>query len=210
MSKRVDGFTDVDGEYLPITGGVLQGPLTVEGDINNTTGYVNDVEIYNLSTTYSANVNQSVTTTASPTFNNVTLTGALNLPAASGGLTTPLSYYEEYNFINTSFVGCGTSVGVSLNFTRIGRIVTCSSTTDAAFTATSSGTMSTGYFPSRFGVTTYNSHSPITVINAGTQTIADAYVNTTGVITVTGTGGGGNFTAGACTIPRFTMTWTLA
>ena len=51
---------------FPITGGVLQGPLTVEGDINNTTGYVNDVEIYNLSTTYSANVNQSVTTTCKP------------------------------------------------------------------------------------------------------------------------------------------------
>ena len=81
-------------------------------------------------------------------FNNITTT----FPT-SGGVPTSLSYYEEYNY-TTALSGPWTTANnpsITLGFTRIGRMVTCTSANDSSQTATVSANISlVTNFPARF------------------------------------------------------------
>ena len=83
-----------------------------------------------------------------------------------GATITFLNYYEYYTY-PTTFTGCGTvTTFFSVQISKIGRVVTLSTTLDANFTATSAGTTSlTDPFPSRFSVATNHMHIPLHVIN---------------------------------------------
>lgn len=61
----------------------ITAPLAVTGNITNTTGNFNGVNVANLNTSYNTNVNQAVTTTSSPSFGGLSVT---NTTSTSGAL----------------------------------------------------------------------------------------------------------------------------
>ena len=128
--------------------------------------------------------------------------------ATSGGTATNLNYYEEHAQTSTLTGPWAGSIAITINFTKIGRIVTATSTAgsySAAFTSASAISMSTA-FPTRFRPSQILRPFCFTA-NGGTGADTPADIGTAGTMTFYGPGGGA-FTASAI-LYTFSFTWSV-